>query len=311
MVVKTKEKPVLSERVRRLRQALIEATPVLSVERLRFLKQSYQETEGQSPIMRRARLLEKILNNMTLFIDENPIVGTQTKHMAGVNPFPEYSCDWMKTDADVSSYLGRIELGEEEKAALAEAADYWHDKCIEYKVSQIWPEKHPDLDYKDLNNLGFWTDRFHGPRGRLNVDYGKVLDKGFNGIIGEIEEQLAKLPLGPAAALRKRETLNAMVIACRAVIALARRYASLTKEMADKETDEARKKELKRISETCQWVPANPARTFREAVQSYWFVHLALQIDHVSAGITPGRLPQYTEKMVCTPYDLPRRHALQ
>ncbi|MFC1870545.1 pyruvate formate lyase family protein, partial [Chloroflexota bacterium] len=144
-----------------------------------------------------------------------------------------------------------------------------------------------------MNSLGFWTDRFHGPRGRICVDYGKVLNKGLIGVIGEIEEQLARLPLGPLEALGKRDTLRAMVIACNAVIAFARRYASLAKEMADNETDKARKKELERISEACQWVPANPARTFYEAVQSFWFIHLVLEIDHVSAGISPGRLPQY------------------
>ncbi|MFQ5827441.1 MAG: pyruvate formate lyase family protein, partial [Dehalococcoidia bacterium] len=87
--------------------------------------------------------------------------------------------------------------------------------------------------------------------------------------------------------------LNSVIIACEAVIKFARRYAALAREMAQKETDPERRQELELIAETCDWVPAKPARTFREAIQSFWFTHLTVLIEHLSWGFSPGRLGQY------------------
>jgi len=43
----------------------------------------------------------------------------------------------------------------------------------------------------------------------------------------------------------------------------------------------------------CEHVPAKPARSFHEALQSLWFVHIALQIEAIGNGIAPGRMDQY------------------
>ncbi|MFP4640901.1 MAG: pyruvate formate lyase family protein, partial [Dehalococcoidia bacterium] len=74
-----------------------------------------------------------------------------------------------------------------------------------------------------------------------------------------------------------------------ALVRIAQRFSKLASEMAAKETDQTRKKELERMSEACQWVPANPPRSFYEAIQSFWFIWLA-----VAGGTTPGgRFDQY------------------
>ena len=46
---------------------------------------------------------------------------------------------------------------------------------------------------------------------------------------------------------------------------VASRYAKLAAELAAKEEHPQRKKELQEIAEICEWVPENPARTFRES----------------------------------------------
>jgi len=96
MVTKVRERAMLSDRVKKLRETLLEAKPRLCTERLVFLKESYHETEGEPAVIRRAKLLDKILRKMTLHIDENLIVGNQTKYRIGVNPYPEWSCKWMR-----------------------------------------------------------------------------------------------------------------------------------------------------------------------------------------------------------------------
>lgn len=294
MAREVKEKEMLSPRVRRLKETLLEAGPRLSTERLKFLKEVYHETEGQPTVIRRAKLFDRFLREMTISIDENPIAGKLTPYRVGVLPFPEVSCKWMKTETRFHSSLGEVEVTEEDLPMLREAADYWEDRCILSRTKEIWSQKYGGrLDRDQCVALGVWADQVATPRGRLNVDYGKVLNRGLEAIIEEAQAELAKRPLVFSGALSERNFLNAVIIACRAVIELARRYASLAREMAQREAAPERRRELEKIAETCEWVPAKPARTFYEAVQSFWFIHLACLLERNGSGYCPGRFSQY------------------
>jgi formate C-acetyltransferase len=68
-------------------------------------------------------------------------------------------------------------------------------------------------------------------------------------------------------------------MACEGAISFARRFSALATEMARKETNEIRKKELLEIAAICQRVPAQPATSFREALQCFWFEQLMLQLE--------------------------------
>ncbi|MBM4288695.1 MAG: hypothetical protein FJ135_11250, partial [Deltaproteobacteria bacterium] len=58
-----------------------------------------------------------------------------------------------------------------------------------------------------------------------------------------------------------------------------------------REIDDFRKT-VEKISEVCAWVPANPPRTFREAVNSIWLCYVGLHQESFDATISPGRLDQ-------------------
>jgi pyruvate formate-lyase/glycerol dehydratase family glycyl radical enzyme len=126
-------------------------------------------------------------------------------------------------------------------------------------------------------------------------DYRKVLSHGFNGIREEIEGRIQD-----SLEKKKRDFYRATQISCDAVIALARRYSVLASKLADKEADQARKEELRAISEICIRVPEYPPRNFHEAVQSFWFTHLALQctLDYIGCGRIDTYLYPYFEKDV-------------
>ena len=59
-------------------------------------------------------------------------------------------------------------------------------------------------------------------------------------------------------------------------ITLAKRYAQKAEELMESEKNPTRKEELKKIAETCRRVPAYPARSFNEALQSFLFCHLSI-----------------------------------
>ncbi|MEE8472564.1 MAG: pyruvate formate lyase family protein, partial [Dehalococcoidia bacterium] len=158
---------------------------------------------------------------------------------------------------------------------------------------EIWSQKHPDKDVDDYRRAGVWADVVGAPMGRMTVDYGKVLNRGFEGIIAEAQSSLDSLPIGNLDALPKRDFLNAVIKSCGAVINFAHRYGALARDLAQKESDPARKQELELIAQTCDRVPAQPATTFREAIQSFWFTHLTVLIEHLSWGFSPGRFSLY------------------
>ena len=55
-----------------------------------------------------------------------------------------------------------------------------------------------------------------------------------------------------------------------------------------------RKRELLEIAERCYWVPENPARNFREAVQCQWFVQMFSRLEQKTGAIVSnGRMDQY------------------
>jgi pyruvate-formate lyase len=88
----------------------------------------------------------------------------------------------------------------------------------------------------------------------------------------------------------KRDFYNAVKISCNAVIDYARRFADLAEEMAAGEKKPERKKELHEIVKVCRKVPAKPADTFHDALQSIYFFHLALHSSMNQLSI--GRLDQ-------------------
>jgi formate C-acetyltransferase len=294
MVIEAKPKPELSERVRRLRETLFEQPACLDSTRLRCLMEVYTEFDGAAEVIKRAKVFERLLSEVEIFIDDNLIVGNQSKYRKGLVPFPEYSCRWMRREGEVFTSMGKTTLTEEDRELLTKAVDYWEDKCIASRANELYAWKHPgEARRNDYIKYGVWNDHAGTPPGRVSVNYPKVLTEGLNGVIAEAEGELGKLSIISWEDVKKKQFLDAVIISCKAVITWANRYALLAEAMAEKEADPKRKEELQTIARACRWVPANPPRSFHEALQSFWFTHLAVQIERNSDGISPGRFPQY------------------
>ncbi|MDD5095211.1 MAG: pyruvate formate lyase family protein [Dehalococcoidia bacterium] len=284
------EKPALTDKVKRVKDSFFESEVRLSTERIRFVIEAYREAGGESSIITRAKVFDKYLRGMTLYIDENPIVGSLTQYPRGVNPYPEWSTNPMRMSRKTS--FGQVSLNEEEVRHIEEAVAYFRDKTHASKVTSIF-QTLTGVDRRDLNRHGILADSAGTPMGFCNPDYGKVLGKGLEGVIEEAEQAMARVAPDLHDDFSRLDFYHAVIITARAVIAWAQRYAILAEEMADKEIDAERKAELRRIAKTCRRVPAKPARDFREAIQSFWFIHAAAWIEAAEPGIAPGRFPQY------------------
>ncbi|MCD7712999.1 MAG: formate C-acetyltransferase/glycerol dehydratase family glycyl radical enzyme, partial [Firmicutes bacterium] len=119
--------------------------------------------------------------------------------------------------------------------------------------------------------------------------------KGFSDYKRDIEEAISKLDYqNDPLAYRRREELSGMSIACDAIITLGHRYSELALQLADTEEDEDKKADLLKIAENCSVVPEFAPKTFHQALQMYWFVHLAVTTEiNPWDSYSPGRLDQH------------------
>jgi pyruvate formate-lyase/glycerol dehydratase family glycyl radical enzyme len=299
LVTDPKLKQPITERTRQLRDTMLAVTPKLCSERARLYTESWKETEGQPTVIRRAKALEKILGGMSIFIRPGElIVGNQASDVRAAPVFPEFYMRFITEELDGKPCRFEKRPGDpfrvspEDEEILREVANWWEGKTMTDYKHKLLPEEAYKACY-DIEAIEIYTWGEGGGSGHFIADYPKVLNKGMYGIIREAEERAKHLKLWEPGALEQKEFLEAVSIALRAAINFAQRYAVLAREMADKEADQKRKAELIKIAEHCEWVPGNPARTFREAVQSLWFAHLIVQIESNGHSMGYGRFDQF------------------
>jgi len=251
----------------------------LNVERNRFLTESYKATEGEPMVLRRAKAIAHILRNMSIFIIPNSrIVGH-----SGSTPDDLYypiEVNWKSPWRAVNSDDARNILDDEGRAEMEKIVDYWRGKTLsDLRKKAFRGDLEKYFQYEGTFLWSHWDE--------LGVpNYEKLLSKGINGIKREAEEKLKNvIETVPDDYLEQCEFLEAVIITLDAAVDFARRYARRAREDAAKEDNPKRKKELEEIAKVCDRVPAEPAATYYEALQSFWFVNLITrQIEFVSLG---------------------------
>ena len=284
-----------SERVKSLRNELLFTDEVMCYERARLVTESYQSTEGEPQILRRAKALRHVLENMTIFIrDGELIVGQQTEKVKGVPVFPETGAIWVEEEMDIFERrrFKRVRVPSEGKEQLLQMLQYWKPKTIHHQMSVSLPEETRNVLEFECSPLS--PNLFiRNAIGHLLVDYPKVLLSGFDGIREEVRDLAATLDFTDPDAPRKNHFYEAVMIVCKAAADFGRRYARKASGMAAAETDSQRRRELREIARICERIPACPAETYYEALQSFWFTHLIIQIDTDGLAISPGRFDRY------------------
>ena len=170
----------------------------------------------------------------------------------------------------------------------------WKGKSLEEAFLARLPEdtKHVGADTGVIDSDSKWRQAV----GEITPDYQDVLfKKGFGGIMREAEEHIAALDISRPEDEDKRDFYESVIWACRGIIRLAERYACEAGRMAAVESDAVRAGELRTIAEVCRAVPANPPRSFREAIQFVWFTQLGGILSENPLALNPGRFDQYMD----------------
>lgn len=281
-------------RVRALRALSIKTQPALSMERALIQTEVYKEFEGRLSIPEiRATALYRYMERRALYLgDGELIVGEKAGGPQEAPTFPELCCHTL----DDMRIMDRRELicFKVDDEALRRQRDtvipYWRGRSIrERLLAAMTPQ------WKDCYEAGIFTEFMEQRGPGHTVGSGKIYEKGFLDYKREIQAALAALdPLRDRDAQKRSEQLRGMSIACDAILLLGARYAHLARQRADAEADPVRRAELTQIAENCEVVPAHAPRTYWQAIQMYWFVHLCVTTElNPWDAYSPGRLDQH------------------
>ncbi|MGO5373310.1 glycyl radical protein [Holdemanella porci] len=283
----------LTERMKEFREEVLDEKPYIDAQRAILATLAYKENLNQPRVMVRAKMLEKVLDHMSIYIeDKSLLAGNQATKNRNAPIFPEYTMEFVmkeldqfeKRDGDV------FYITEKTKEQLREIAPFWQNNNLRARGEALLPE-----EVRVFMETGVF-----GMEGKLNagdahlaVNYERILKDGLRGYEKRVKEYKASLDLTDPESIDKYCFYNAVLIVLEAVRNFANRYSVLAKDLAEKELNQERKIELLEISRICSKVPYEPAETFREAVQSVWFIQLILQIESNGHSLSYGRFDQY------------------
>jgi formate C-acetyltransferase len=284
----------MNDRTDRLRRASLDAVPTISHERASLLTDFYQANEGKySVAVMRARSFYYLCERKTVYVgDEELIVGERGPYPKAVPTYPELTCHSVE-DLDIldtrpkTSYAVSAEC---RRVYEQKVLPYWRGRTMREKIFAAMSDQ-----WIAAYNAGMYTEFMEQRAPGHTVLDDKIYNEGMLDFQRRIAEAIAALDyLGDSEAFAKREQLRAMDISCDAVILFARRHADLAQAKAAQEAHPQRKAELEKIADVCSHVPAHAPRDFYEALQYYWFCHLAV-ITELNGwdAFSPGHLDQH------------------
>jgi len=283
------------ERINKIKND-IRITPRLCIERARLYTESYKTTEGLPPALRRAKAIEKVLSERSAIIyDGELLIGNPTSKRVAAPILPEVAWKWYMEimfgppgdPDDVDSALT-----DPEKIEFQEILKYWDGRSLRDRWLAVVPD-----EYKELDGLAWMQSSGNPSAGYYFAhcipDFERVLRKGINGIIADVDDRLKELDPLKLENMQAITFLKAMKISLPAVTVWARHLSEEAARQAESEADPERRAELEKIAYICSKVPANPADTFYEALQSVWITYMAVMQEGWGPGVGFGRMDQY------------------
>ena len=285
----------MNQRIKKLRKQSINSKPYLSLERAALLTRFYQQGQAErvSVTVARASAFKYILENKEICINPGElIVGERGPGPKAAPTYPEICTHTLK-DFEILSSREKIsfKITAKDKNDQKEIIiPFWSGRSIRDRIFE-----EVDPEWKAAYKAGIFTE-FQEQRapGHTVLD-DKIYRKGFIDFKKDIEKSIDSLDFfNDPDAFDKREQLKAMSIAAEAIMSYAKRHAEKLKQLAQEESDQTRRTELEQMARICERVPAHAPKTFWEALQHYWFVHLGVITElNTWDSFNPGRLDQH------------------
>jgi formate C-acetyltransferase len=285
----------MNERIAKLRQKSLDAIPFISEERAELITTFHKNNapSKDSVPVGRAKALAYILNHKGLYIGEDElIVGERGPEPKATPTYPEIC---IHTDEDLQILNSREKVSfkvsdKTRKVFNSTIADHWKGKSMRERIFTEMSN-----EWKDCYGAGIFTEFLEQRAPGHTVLDDKIYRMGMLDFKVKIKEALDKLDVvNKHEALDKKEELRAMDIVADALISFSLRHADALAKLAAEEPEAERKAELLEMERNCRHIPANPPENFWQALQYYWFVHLAVITElNPWDSFNPGRLDQH------------------
>lgn len=284
----------ISQRVKDVRDESRTKKPLISSERAEILTDFYKNHNNpdDSIPVQRAKSFHYLLSHMSIPIEKGQcIIGIRGTDIKEVPTYPEICCHTLKDLHILDSrkknpYLVSKEVKEVYKK---EIIPFWNDKNIRKTIF----EKMNDI-WIDAYHVGVFTEFMEQRNPGHTAGDKKIFSTGLLEIKEKIKSKIETLNKSSDPDIDQIEELKAMNIASDAMIYFASRYVEKLKAIYEEESDPTRKKELKGMIEISKWVPAHAPRTFWEALQHYWYIHVGIVTEaNPWDSFSPGRLDQH------------------
>jgi formate C-acetyltransferase len=285
----------MNDRIRKLREQSVNTRPYLTPERAILVTEFYQSdlAEQVSVPVKRALAFRHILKNKSVHVGEGElIVGERGPAPKATPTYPEICTHSMK-DLHILHSRERIPYSVDDETRTvyeSEIIPYWSGKSLRDRIFQEMTD-----EWKAAYEAGMFTEFMEQRAPGHTVLGDKIYEKGLLDLKAEIHESMERLDFfNDPKAYDKKEELKAMEIAADALIGFAERHADKLDELAAAAGDAQRKRELQTMAANCRRVPAHAPKTFWEALQSYWFVHVGVITElNPWDAFNPGRLDQH------------------
>ncbi|MCX7920589.1 MAG: formate acetyltransferase [Clostridia bacterium] len=288
--------------LRELRDVHFKSRSEICVERAKYVTEYLREKDNpqDAPVIRRAKTVNYFLSNKSaVFPDNNLIAGTTTSKAMGAPLYPEFFAltIWPELET-ISTRKSNPQLLSKEEADL-----------LNFEIYPFWMERNVlEVTRKRYNNpqcmklfeqLIFFVASKAGCISHTVPCYSVVLDKGLNYIIQEAADKESEISKNTPLSDEDQEKLNfykAVQTVLKGIIDYANNLSRAAIELSKTVSDPVRKKSLEKMAEVCGRVPANPASTFHEAVNSLWISHISIHAENINMAMSPGRLDQILYK---------------
>lgn len=284
----------INERIARLREESVNADVKISDERAKLVTEFYKsgEASGKSMPVQRAMAFKYLMEHASLPVEDGQlIVGLRGTGPQEVPTYPEI-CAHSLEDLDILDIRENMpyKVDEETKELYAnEVIPFWKGKTIRETIFENLPQ-----EWIEAYEAGIWTEFMEQRSPGHTAGGERIFANGLLTIKQDINQKISELKPSDPKYYDKLEELKAMDIAADAILIYAKRYAEKLEKMAAQEKDNNRKKELEQMAEICRHVPANAPRTFWEALQHYWFVHVGVVYEtNPWDSFNPGRIDQH------------------
>jgi len=283
---------------------MVSEKPSVDITRARIVTRVHREHQGEPLVSIWGHAMYRLLTELPIDIAPGElVVGAPTVRPRAAQLFPEVQSGWLGAELDgvgTRAWDPLVMSDEDRREVREDILPFWKGKTIAERLFAQCPPDTARLIYLEPS---VWPTRSTGiidnysliqkGIGTVVPNYRKVLEQGVSGIIREVDERIEALDLADPATPSRVVFLKSARMALQGLVAFAGRYAQRALELARTETDEVRRGELQRIHEVCSRVPEHPARNFHEAVQSFWFTHVAIRIEESGHSLSPGRFDQY------------------